>query len=267
MRTARGWKRIFRLAAGFCLAVSMMVAAAGVAEAASVTSSWGYINNVYGKSYKGFANVGYNQWASSYFQIQTQNGLNVASGWMGAQVRTYRETTLCDGSSIEYNGAAAHSETAYGLVKCGAGNYKANGIGYVWNGNGYNSATFPTTPYLYVPANMATGTAQASPLLRTSLEQTAQPAGTLPFGHNARHETFGSAAAATTVADEPDLIEAFGDSGAKGYVLRKDLEKLPSSPSVARSVSGGTKIALYDSSGITRLGWFTLHQSVVTNGK
>lgn len=259
LTTRRNSVRAMSVAA---LASVTILLGTGVAEAGSVSSSWGYINNVFGKSYKGYANVGYNQWGGSYFHLQTQNNGNVAAGWMGAQVRTYKESALCDGSSISYNPNAASVETAYGLVKCGAGNYKAQGNAYVWNGNGYNSYASPVTPFVYIPANMSGG---ATPLTQSDSRAVVPNASdSVQFSRNAKNESFGSAAFATSPAAEPDLIEAVGTNGVKGYVRRTDLEQTAKTPAEATRQSNTDRtILLYASDGSTRIGRFVLHHLVV----
>lgn len=81
---------------------------------------------------------------------------------------------------------------------------------------------------------------------------------------NAKGQTYGSAAYATSPENEPDLILAGATNGETGYVLRTDLEEpAPKSPeeALARQAAEAGKsrvIPVYKSDGVTQIGVFVI---------
>jgi len=82
------------------------------------------------------------------------------------------------------------------------------------------------------------------------------------FPKNKNGQTYGSASDATSSKTRPDLIQAIGVDGTKGYVLKKDIEgEQPKSPEEAIAIQnsrppGGRDIPLYDVDGETVIGVF-----------
>lgn len=80
---------------------------------------------------------------------------------------------------------------------------------------------------------------------------------------NARGMTYGSALNATSLTNEPNLIEAIGTNGKIGYVRAADLNPPESSgpaQAMAQQQSGESSrvIPLYASDGVTVIGQFVL---------
>jgi hypothetical protein len=90
------------------------------------------------------------------------------------------------------------------------------------------------------------------------------------YEHNARGQSFGSAAEARTPDEEPDLILVVATNGREGYAYRTDLEAAhgpvnPTSPEDAlrwqRENAGVVRtVPVYESDGLTRVGAFTIGQ-------
>lgn len=80
--------------------------------------------------------------------------------------------------------------------------------------------------------------------------------------------SYGSSMYATSLEDEPDLIQAYGTNGKIGYVLKNDLYgKMPASPNEAVEItiqnqkSGNRTIPLYEKDGKTVIGEFEIDSS------
>ncbi|WKL02437.1 hypothetical protein Q0F98_40840 [Paenibacillus amylolyticus] len=80
------------------------------------------------------------------------------------------------------------------------------------------------------------------------------------YSINSNNETYGSGLSAQTIGHDPDLIEAIGTNGLKGYVKSKELEPEVNTIEEAlaqNQVNGSVRtISLYDVEGINIIGQF-----------
>lgn len=97
----------------------------------------------------------------------------------------------------------------------------------------------------------------------TNAKTNQKPTSVTNYPKNENGETYGSALYARTVEDRPELIEATGEGGVRGYIRKKDLEvELPKTPEEAlafnkkRQAEGPRQIPLYDVDGKTVIGVF-----------
>lgn len=94
--------------------------------------------------------------------------------------------------------------------------------------------------------------------------QTVQAGDGTDWPVNAGGQTYGSAAAAKSPADEPDLILVYATNGKLGYSLRTDLEgDTPSTPEEALAEQAaragkGVTVPVYLSDGKTQIGEFDI---------
>jgi hypothetical protein len=97
----------------------------------------------------------------------------------------------------------------------------------------------------------------------TNAKTNQKPTPVTIYPKNENGETYGSALYARTVEERPELIEATGEGGVRGYVRKKDLEvELPKTPEEAlafnkkRQAEGPRQVPLYDVDGKTVIGVF-----------
>jgi len=91
------------------------------------------------------------------------------------------------------------------------------------------------------------------------------------YPKNENGETYGTSLYARTPEEEPDLIEAYGEGGIKGYVRKEDLRggEMPKTPEEAiaiqnkRKAEGPRTIPLYDVDGKTVIGVFKFGEAQV----
>lgn len=93
---------------------------------------------------------------------------------------------------------------------------------------------------------------------------------TSDFPINANGQTYGSDSGAETSAEMPDLIAVMADDGTQGFVLKTELLAAEGAPDSFKSPEaalawqaelqekGPPQIAVYDVSGVNRIGTFTL---------
>ncbi|WP_325002799.1 hypothetical protein [Intrasporangium sp.] len=91
---------------------------------------------------------------------------------------------------------------------------------------------------------------------------------TSSYGHNARGQTFGSALAAASPNEEPDLIQAVATNGRTGYVLRAELDaaaganfQSPQEALAWQTANEGKNsvVTVYEADGVTKVGVFVMH--------
>lgn len=93
--------------------------------------------------------------------------------------------------------------------------------------------------------------------------QTTPTGGAGDFPRNAAAQTFGSVIDAKSPDQEPDLIQAVGNSGKEGYVRQVDLnDPMPKSPEEAvaqgKVTAEGRTIPVFEKDGKTQIDTFTV---------
>lgn len=86
------------------------------------------------------------------------------------------------------------------------------------------------------------------------------------YEKNSNGQTYGSASLAANLNEQPDLIDALGVDGTRGYVYKKDLnDEVPKTvqealqqQAMALKSSGNRQIPLYDKDGKTVIGVFEI---------
>lgn len=86
------------------------------------------------------------------------------------------------------------------------------------------------------------------------------PAQGQAWAENDHGQTYGSIADARTPAEEPDLIAVVSNEGDQGYAYKVELDgPIPRNPAEAARMDNAPRtIAVYESDGTTRIGWFTI---------
>lgn len=139
-------------------------------------------------------------------RVYTAFGNTVPSGTMGVRSRLFTSGALCVIKPYKFNAAPASSLNDPTSGDCGPGFYNSHGFVRAWNGSDYQEfITFPSDPLQFGASTARTSEAPDS------------------VSRNDRGESYGSAENVTDDAALPDLVEAIGTSGERGYLRKADL--------------------------------------------
>lgn len=241
-----------------CISAAGLITA-GMASPASAETVTGWTGPalVNGVSYLHNSSITNSPYLFASSSVWTAFGVQMSNDQVGINARLFKSGILCDSTDYVYNGYVTPTFTvSAGAPDCGPGSYNSHGLAKLANGSGgYNSViTFPTNPVNFGPA------------ARSAEESNAAEERTNSSGLRA-----GSGAEATSEAELPDLIAAFGTDGEIGYVKKTDLaspdltvEQVSNLPTIDRGngetvrSSGPRTIPLYDSDGIVAIGTFAI---------
>lgn len=192
--------------------------------------------------------------------LVTANNQKVAAGWMGVLPRLYESNgNLCkQPSAWSYNDEVEAGVGNLIAWSCGSGAYFGWGVSESWNGSGYTEVNTARSPNFNYSA--------AAVIQSTNSVSEATVHGTYPWKRNAAGQSFGSAADAPTLADEPDLIMVVASNGKSGYAYRDQLTpQSAANPAAAvaeqraRQAAGAhaaKAIPVYAEDGVTVIGEF-----------
>ncbi|GMQ64192.1 hypothetical protein [Vallitalea maricola] len=211
---------------------------------ASIARSEYEYATVYNKKYRYYSQVNIlNNGAEANVGIYYMGpGYSVPTGYMGLQARLYNSSgVLVHSTDWTYNSGEAGMMGKGGATISKIGTYYAKGRVRMYNGNGYNTYTTNSTPYVqFYNASMLT------------------------YSLNTSNETYGSDYNSEFIGEVPDLILAEGINGIVGYVRADDLNDNyePLSPEEAISYQDSKisqrEIPLYDKDGTTIIDTFLI---------
>lgn len=191
--------------------------------------------------------------ANSQVYSSAYSGKNVPAGYMGANARVYVDNSLRSSSGWTYNSGKGNAISASTgpfdvLLSPRRGIVFSQSKFSLYNGDGYDDYTTNRTPNLDV-SRIYPASARAA---------ICDP---LPgeINVNAAGQTYGSGWL------NPDLIDAVGIDGVRGYVLESELDAVGRKSSPEDIVTNvPTTIPLYAEDGITVIGAFEVGPSQVS---
>ncbi|WP_129599764.1 hypothetical protein [Anaerophilus nitritogenes] len=179
--------------------------------------------------------------ASRYAQARTvinnDGSSNLPPGSMGVNPKAYSSSTgtLLESGGWEYTDGSSAGYDVPVDVSDYSGYMYSQGMTALWNGNGYTTKSTTASP---------------SAKFKSSTRM------------NSSGETYGTAAKARSIEEEPDLILAEGVDGVEGYVRSSDLNaNIAKSPQEAVKIMKNKSprfIPLYKSDGKTVIGKFKI---------
>ncbi len=116
-----------------------------------------------------------------------------------------------------------------------------------------------------VVAGIAVGSIAGTSVAAGAIDVVTPPA-SVEFPLNAAGQTYGSAAAVSDPANEPELIRVLASNGVEGYALKQDLDAdMAANPhealAASRSANPQRTVAVYAQDGITVIGEFVISPS------
>ncbi|CAM3298999.1 peptidase [Paenibacillus taichungensis] len=188
---------------------------------------------------------------------------NVTSGYMGANARLYVGSTMKASSGMTYNDSSVSGFYVYSDRLKAEATYWSQTAAEFYHGNGYTKFVGYKSPNFILKQKNLVSTLRSEELVDTETPVYIQEVqNRTEYNVNANGETFGSGLSAETIGVDPDLIEAYGTNGLKGFVKSSDLEPTISTPEEALAINpenGAVKsIPLYEVDGVTIIGQFDL---------
>lgn len=187
---------------------------------------------------------------------------NVDNGYMGANARLYNSAGTMKGSSgMTYNKSRISGFAVYSVKTSVEGTYYAQTAAEFYHGNGYTKFVGYKSPNLVLSQKKLASILRSEELTDSSTSVYIEELkNKTEYSINSNNETYGSGVSAQTIGHDPDLIEAIGTNGLKGYVKSKELEPEVNTIEEAlaqNQVNGSVRtISLYDVEGINIIGQF-----------
>lgn len=178
----------------------------------------------------------------AYATVISPTKVNYPTGYYGINARLYNESgTLISGDNWIYNpDSYTYGRTVYSNSTSTSGTYYSKAQMKFYNGNGYNTYTCNTSPYMQRDIGVP-------------MEE---------YKINENGQTYGSDFYAETIDEMPDLIRVLGINNREGYVYRTDLHWEPENlEDVLEYISLGNisrSIPVYLEDGITVIDSFEI---------